>query len=332
MTTILLAALPVAAALAQDGGRVETIQVPAPSLEGNLQGNATLRDVVVYLPPSYAGDADRRYPVVYHLHGWLPGAEQWSQMIGLGQGADTALAAGEAREMIVVLPDAQSVFGGAMYSTSMTSGDFEAFIAADLIDYIDSNYRTIPERESRGLSGHSMGGYGTLRIAMKYPELYSSFYAMSSCCLMPFQADDPLIAQAAALTSVEEAQKAPIFVRVQLTQGAAWSPNPDRPPLYLDMPISDGEVQPLVLAKWHANTPLAMIDQYVPNLRRYDAIGLEVGLQDGLIGANRELSAVLMRYGIEHEFGTYEGDHTNRVAERFEGRVLPFFSEHLAFD
>jgi enterochelin esterase-like enzyme len=75
-----------------------------------------------------------------------------------------------------------------------------------------------------------------------------------------------------------------------------------------------------------------MIDQYIPNLRRYEAIGLEVGLQDGLIDANRELSAVLTRYGIEHAFGTYEGDHTNRVAERFEGRVLPFFSEHLAFE
>ncbi len=75
-----------------------------------------------------------------------------------------------------------------------------------------------------------------------------------------------------------------------------------------------------------------MIDQYVRNLRRYDAIGLEVGLQDGLIEANRQLSRVLNEYGIEHSFETYEGDHTNRVAERFAGWVLPFFSEHLQFD
>lgn len=329
---LVLTGLVMADARAQVGGIVETIQVPGPSLEGNLQGNATVRDVLVYLPPGYAAEPDRRYPVVYQLHGWLPGAEQWAGMIDLRQGADNAIASGRAREMIVVLPDAQSVFGGAMYSTSVTSGDFEGFVARDLVEYIDANYRTIPERASRGLSGHSMGGYGTLRIAMKYPELYSSFYAMSSCCLAPFSPDDPNIVQASGITTVGEGVEAPIFVRVQLTQAAAWSPNPDRPPLYLDLPTEDGAVRPLIIAKWDANTPLAMIDQYIPNLRRYEAIGLEVGLQDGLIGANRELSELLTRYGIEHDFSTYEGDHTNRVAERFTGWVMPFFSAHLDFE
>jgi enterochelin esterase-like enzyme len=332
LALIALATAPFGTLVAQQGGTVETIKLPAPSLAGNLQGNATERDVLVYLPPGYQADAPRRYPVVYQLHGWLPGAEQWSRMIRLKQGADNAIAAGTAREMIVVLPDAQSIFGGAMYSSSVTSGDFEGFIARDVVDYIDSHYRTIAERASRGLSGHSMGGYGTLRIAMKHPELYSSFYVMSACCLTPFTATDANIASASELTSLEEAKAAPIFVRVQLTQGAAWSPNPTKPPLYLDMPLQDGEVQPLILAKWDANTPLAMIDQYIPELRQYDAIGLDVGLQDGLLGANRELDQVLSDYGIEHSFGTYEGDHTSGVAERFEGWVLPFFSEHLAFE
>lgn len=329
---LVLTGVVAAGARAQEGGVVETIQVPGPSLEGNLQGNATVRDVLVYLPPGYASEPDRRYPVVYQLHGWLPGAEQWAGMIDLRSGADSAIASGRAREMIVVLPDTQSVFGGAMYSTSVTSGDFEGFVARDLVEYIDANYRTIPERASRGLSGHSMGGYGTLRIAMKYPELYSSFYAMSSCCLTPFSPDDPNIVQASAITTVGQGVEAPIFVRVQLTQAAAWSPNPGRPPLYLDLPLEDGAVRPLIRAKWDANTPLAMLDQYIPNLRQYEAIGLEVGLQDGLIGANRELSEQLTRYGIEHGFSTYEGDHTNRVAERFAGWVMPFFSDHLDFE
>jgi enterochelin esterase-like enzyme len=331
VVTVFLAVLPVAFATAQNAGSVERIKVPAPSLAGNLQGNATERDVVVYLPPGYATDAGKRYPVVYQLHGWLPGAEQWSQMIDLERGANEAIAAGDADEMIIVLPDALSILGGAMYSTSVTSGDFEGFVVRDLVAYIDAHYRTIPERASRGLSGHSMGGYGTVRIAMKYPELYSSFYAMSSCCLTPFSASDPNIAAASEIATVDEALAAPIFVRVQLTQAAAWSPNPSRPPLYLDLPLENGEEQPLVLAKWDANTPLAMIDQYIPKLRQYDAIGLEVGLQDGLAEANRALDRVLTDYGIEHSFETYEGDHTNRVAERFRDAVLPFFSAHLEF-
>ncbi|HEY5667452.1 MAG TPA: alpha/beta hydrolase-fold protein [Gammaproteobacteria bacterium] len=317
---------------AQDGGSIERIKVTSPSLEGNLQGNPVERDVVVYLPPSYEAEPGRRYPVLYQLHGWLPSAEVWSRMIGLEQGANAAIASGRAREMIIVVPDALTIFEGSMYSTSVTTGDFEGFIVRDLVEYIDSHYRTIPERASRGLSGHSMGGYGTVRLAMKYPELYSSFYAMSSCCLAPYVADDAGNRAAAEITTLEEADAAAVFTKVPLSLAAAWSPNPNRPPLYFDFPLQDGEVQPLIIAKWNANVPLAMIDQYVWNLRRYDAIGLEVGLQDGLIEANRQLSRVLTEYGIEHSFGTYEGDHTNRVAERFEGWVLPFFSEHLEFE
>jgi len=332
IASIIFYACLVGVASAQSGGTVEQIKVPSPALEGNLQGNPTDRDVVVYLPPSYGASTDQRYPVVYQLHGWLPSAQVWSGMISLKEGADSAISGGGAREMIVVLPDALTIFEGSMYSTSITTGDFEGFIVHDLVEYIDSHYRTIPTRASRGLSGHSMGGYGTVRLAMKYPELYSSFYAMSSCCLAPYDANDASNAAAAEITTLEEADAAAVFTKVPLSLAAAWSPNPNNPPLYFDFPLKDGEVQPLVISKWNANVPLAMIDQYILNLRRYDAIGLEVGLQDGLLDSNRELDQVLTDYGIDHSFATYEGDHTNRVAQRFEGAVLPFFSEHLTFE
>jgi enterochelin esterase-like enzyme len=321
--------------LAQSGsatGTVERIKVHSPAIAGNLQGNTADRDVLVYLPPSYASSPRRRYPVVYQLHGWLPGAEQWAGMLDFEAGTNRALASGEVKEMIVVVPDSLTVHGGSMYSTSVTSGDFEGFIARDLVAYVDGHYRTIAQRASRGLSGHSMGGYGTWRIAMKYPELYSSFYAMSSCCLGPYGAEGGGMAEAAQIKTLEQAAEAGIGVRVQLTLAAAWSPNPNKPPLYFDFPLANGAVDALVLTKWNANVPLAVIDQYVPNLRKYDAIGIEVGLQDGLIGVNKEISDVLTRYGIEHVYETYEGNHTNKVAERYETRVLPFFSRELAFE
>jgi enterochelin esterase-like enzyme len=321
-----------AAAQSGQGGTVERIKVHSPAVEGNLQGNPAERDVFVYLPPSYGTDTRRRYPVVYQLHGWLPGGEQWSGMLDLKEGTDRAIASGNAKEMIIVVPDSLTVHGGSMYSTSITSGDFEGFIARDLVAYVDGHYRTIAGRESRGLSGHSMGGYGTWRIGMKYPELYSSIYAMSSCCLAPYEADGGGMAEAAKITTLEQAAQAGIFVRVQLTLAAAWSPNPSKPPLYFDFPIEDGELKPLILTKWNANVPLAMIDQYVPSLKTFEAIGIEVGLQDGLIGVNKAMSDVLTSYGIDHVYETYEGDHTNKVAERYETRVLPFFSKVLALE
>src|SRR5579863_4377519 len=135
---------------------VEHIKVHGTSLEGNLEGDAVDRDVIVFLPPSYAKDKHRRYPVVYALHGYSIGAEQWTHEIHVPQTIEGASAKGS-KEMIVVLPDSKTIYNGSMYSSSMTTGDFENFIAHDLVEYVDAHYRTIPERASRGLVGHSMG-------------------------------------------------------------------------------------------------------------------------------------------------------------------------------
>src|SRR3990170_5397629 len=163
---------------------VEPIKIHAAAVEGNLEGNASERDVLVFLPPSYARERSRRYPVVYALHGYSIGAQQWSREIHAPQTIEGAFAQG-AKEMIVVLPDSKTVHNGSMYSSSVTTGDFENFIARDVVSYIDAHYRTIPDRKSRGLVGHSMGGYGATRIGMKHADVFGSLYVMSPCCLSP---------------------------------------------------------------------------------------------------------------------------------------------------
>jgi len=136
---------------------VEHIKIHGTALEGNLEGDAVDRDAIVFLPPSYAASKSRRYPVVYALHGFSIGAEQWSGEIHVPQTIEGAFAQG-AQDMIVVLPDSKTVHNGSMYSSSATTGDFERFIAHDVVAYIDSHYRTVANRTSRGLAGHSMGG------------------------------------------------------------------------------------------------------------------------------------------------------------------------------
>jgi enterochelin esterase-like enzyme len=127
----------------------------------------------------------RRYPVIYDLHGYSLTAERWVGILKAREAIDRAIATGKAREMIVVFPDAMSLHNGSMYSSSVATGDWETFIARDLVSYIDSHYRTLAKRDSRGLSGHSMGGYGAFRIGMKRPDVFSVLYPMSSCCLSP---------------------------------------------------------------------------------------------------------------------------------------------------
>lgn len=310
---------------------VEHIKIHGTSLEGNLEGDAVDRDVIVCLPPSYATDKKRHYPVVYALHGYSIGAEQWTHEIQVPQTIEGAFALG-AKEMIVVLPDSKTRHNGSMYSSSVTTGDFERFIAHDVVAYIDAHYRTIPNRESRGLVGHSMGGYGASRIGMKHADVFGSLYIMSPCCLSP-RGSRPANPEAdKALEEVktpEDAAKLPFFPRAQLASAAAWSPNPKNPPLYLDLPTKDGVPQPDVIAKWAANAPLAFVDQYVGNLRQYRAIAMDVGDQDGLRIDAGKLHDVLDSYGIANSFEIYPGTHTSAVASRFQNHVLPFFSQNL---
>lgn len=310
---------------------VEHIKVHGKSLEGNLEGDAVDRDVIVFLPPSYQKEKHRRYPVVYALHGYSIGAEQWTHEIRVPQTIEGAFAQGS-QDMIVVLPDSKTVHNGSMYSSSVTTGDFERFIYHDLVEYIDAHYRTIPNRNSRGLVGHSMGGYGASRIGMKHPDVFGALYIMSPCCMSPhaLRPGNPENEKALeAVKSPEDSAKLPFLLRVQLASAAAWSPDPKNPPLYLDLPTKDGVVQPDVVAKWAANAPLAFIDQYIDNLRQYRAIAIDVGDQDGLRVDTEKLHDDLDKYGIVHSFEVYHGTHTSAVAYRFQNHVMPFFSKNL---
>src|ERR1039458_3859000 len=219
---------------------VDHIKIHGAALEGNLEGDAVDRDAIVFLPPSYAQNKTLRYPVVYALHGFFIGAEQWTVEIHVPQTIEGAFAQG-AQEMIVVLPDSKTIYNGSMYSSSATTGDFEQFIAHDLVGYIDAHYRTIAKRTSRGLVGHSMGGYGASRIGMKHSDVFGSLYIMSPCCMSARGAGGGrggpaggrganMEAAVAEAKTPAEAAKLP-GLGTQLAVAAAWSPNPQKPTL-----------------------------------------------------------------------------------------------------
>ena len=335
-----LASSPHAQTAAARGGTVERITVHATSLEGNLVGDSAVRDVSVYLPPGYAESGDRRYPVVYMLHGFTDSDAKWfgrdgKHWINLPEVLDRAMRREDVKELILVMPNAFNAFEGSMYSSSVTIGDWERFVAGELVAEIDRSYRTIPDAASRGLAGHSMGGYGTLRIGMKHPKTFVALYALSPCCLappagLPDTGGKPSPAE--SIRTVEEIAKAGFGTKAQLASAAAWSPNPDAPPLFLDLLTTDGQVRPEMAAAWAANAPLAMVHQYIFNLRSLKAIAFDAGTEDrGIHATSVALDALLTRYKLPHVFGSYQGDHLNRVAERIEQHMLPFFSTHLSF-
>ena len=87
-----------------------------------------------------------------------------------------------------------------------------------------------------------------------------------------------------------------------------------------------------MLAKWAANAPLAFLDQYVGDLRRYRAIAIDVGDQDRLKADAGKLHEALDQYGIANSFEVYPGTHTSKVADRFQNHVMKFFDQSLCFE
>ncbi|WP_268034032.1 alpha/beta hydrolase-fold protein [Algoriphagus sp. PAP.12] len=322
-------------AQAQQGTK-ERIKVHSKALEGNLIGDPADRDVTVYLPPSYQTNPDKHFPVLYMLHGFTDSDSKWfgweDHWINLQNVIEKSLSEGGSKEMIVVMPNAYNTFKGSMYASSSTVGDWETFVTKELVSYIDAKYRTLPNKASRGLAGHSMGGYGTLRLGMKYPEVYSAIYALSPCCMDGGATTNPELISKLEKFTPDQIQAASFFEIAALATSAAFAPNPQNPPFYLDLPAKDGSPRQDIINKIIANRTLTTIDQYIPNLKRLKAIGMDAGTEDtGISAATKKLHEILDSYQIEHLYESYEGDHINRIAERIETKALPFFSEHLIF-
>ena len=307
------------------GAPVQVIKVHGKSLEGNVEGEAVDRDVVVVLPPGYA-KSHRRYPVIYFMHGFGITADWFAAFMHT---PETMLAASKkGEEFIVVLPDTDTKFGGSMYSNSPTTGDFEGFIANDLTAYIDSHYRTIATRAGRGLVGHSMGGYGVWKVAMDHPEKWNAIYAMSACCMSARKETVESATKMAALT-VDQAANGNFGVKAGVASLVAWSPNPKNPPFYADQPLKDGAIDQSVLDRWAANSPIVMASAHIPQLKSFIAIASDGGDKDGLTKDATVMHEQLDRFGVANSFEVYDGNHTNRIAERFDSKVLPFFMQHL---
>ncbi len=339
----LLAVSPLAVeSFAQAGGVTHVDTIVAPSLAANLIGGTNIREVTVYLPPGYAKNSTRRYPVVYLLHGFA--ANHRAFMAGVYSNMNTRLSmdsligAGLSKERIVVTPNARNAFDGSFYRNSVVTGKWEDFIFRDLVGFVDRKYRTIRNRSGRGLAGHSMGGYGALWIGMRHPETFSAIYALSPCCLRDFGA----VAQRgvgpwkAALRVKEKADilKAGFTADLLLALAAVYSPNASRPPIYIDLPNrleGDSIVEvPEIAEKWLAS-PMSLVTQHARNLERMH-IAFDAGRQDALKDIPISvvtLDSLLTALKIPHTAEIYEGDHMKRIRSRIETHAIPFFSRVL---
>ena len=332
-------------------GKLIEATIPVPALKGNKLGDAAEQPVAVYLPPSYETSPQKRYPTLYLLHGFTGKITEWTrngyQGMSLQPVMDGLIKSGAIGEMIVVVPNGANAYGGSFYANSTVTGNWEDYIARDLVTYIDNTYRTIAKSESRGIAGHSMGGYGSIMLAMKHPDIFSAAYALSPCCLgleADMGAENPAWQKTLALKSQNELKKRPetfdeFWTLVFVALSAALSPNPEHSPFFADYPfrLENGRLVPneAVYKKWLSKMPVNLVDEYKENLLKLKGLYIDYGQNEEfshIRNASQEFSRKLAERNIPHGFEIYAGGtHGNMIRERLETKVLPFFSKVLTF-
>jgi S-formylglutathione hydrolase len=326
----------------QGGGVIHRDSVPAPALRRNLVGDPHWNRMSIYLPPGYNTVPRRRFPVLYFLHGFdaddralVKGAYQ---NLNIRVSMDSLIKAGLVKEMIVVMPSARNAFNGSFYTNSPVTGNWELFITRDLVNYVDRKYRTVKNRTGRGLAGHSMGGYGALRIAMRHPRTFSAVYALSPCCLdfadWNTREYEKIWRTARTVRDWEGYAKAGFVTNLFMAFGAANAPDISRPPLYISLPYvvrRDTLILDQRIGRRWSVRPLAMARDHAANLRQLE-IAFDAGTYDSFedipIRTN-ELDELLSSLKVSHSFELYEGGHGDQIRARIEGKMLPFFSRVL---
>ena len=333
-TFVLLLFLAVSA-LARDNvkhGQVVQVTFHSPALEHNHVGDSADRQASIYLPPGYDVGKDR-YPVLYLLHGYTGTDRGWMNpsYVGLPEMMDRLIGRHTIQPMIVVMPNSFNRFAGSFYANSELSGNWEDLIVDDLVSYIDAHYRTLANRNGRGVAGHSMGGYGALRIAMQHPEVFSAAYGLSPCCAewkeSEFRDD---VVQAEKAKTLQDIVSGGMGPQGALAFAAAFSPDLHNPPFGVDWPFdAKGQPVPAVIARWKSNLLDEITTKYAAGGQRLHALAFDVGTQDGLLAGERKLDQQMTKLGVAHTYSEYEGTHSNKIGERMEKVVLPFMSKNL---
>lgn len=322
----------------QAQGKITTFNIDAKTLR-NKGGENSNRKVSVYLPPTYS-TGNKRFPVIYYMHGFMGTDSISSQMKMI---LDRSIAQQKIRPFILVIASNYTLYEGSFYSNSSLTGNWTDFAAKELVEYIDKNFKTIATRDGRGIAGHSMGGYGAIKTAMLFPEVFSSIYALSPGLLAfvkEFGPNSDSYKELSKIKTQEELKKT-YYPKVLVAVARAWSPNLDKPPFYCDLPFTyKGDslvINESIVEKWNQNMPVYMVDKYASNLRKLKAIKLDWGRND----ASRfpvqcgMFSQRLENLGIDHFAEEYIGNHVNKIWTT-DGRVLndllPFFNEYLNFE
>lgn len=328
--------------LAGAQSQVIDVTVHSAGLEHNLLGDPADQPVAIYLPDAYTREPERRFPVLYFLHGYSDPEPRHAAAEMFRSAMDKLIASGSAQPMIIVLPSGVNKYRGSFYANSATTGNWDDYIVRDVVGYIDGHYRTFADAAHRAIAGHSMGGYGALTLAFRHPDVFSVVYAMSPCCtdlVADSGPSNPAWAGAAAMKSPDDVPDAlrngHFFEAAFASMTAALAPDPAKK-TFGDLPFTvvDRQVKtdPEVYSRIAENMPANMVVPLLPKIARLKGIFIEYGAQENfthiVLGA-RETAERLSDAGISNTLEVFQGDHGNHFARRASERMLPWVSQQI---
>jgi len=314
-------------------------QITSPSLEGNPLGDPAMRNMVIYLPPGYE-TSDKGYPVVYLLPG-LGATERWWSCgefspffsplgiavqnlpeSGFASIIDGLIADDKMQPMIIVMPDISTAYGGSFCVNSALNGNHEDYIVNDIVPYIDANYRTLPSRNSRGIAGHCMGGYAAMYLTMRHPDVFGAVASHSGTLmtagLLPGMQPIAAAENPEGLTLMGPDPAKPWTSTFYLFS-AAFSPNLDNPPFYVDLPFDENvQIREDVAQRWAVYDLLQIFPDHVSDLASLRGIYLDAGDKDEL-GEQliaQAFSEALSAADIDHELEIFDGAHMDNLYTR----------------
>src|SRR3984885_3852493 len=345
-TALFAIALSAVSTLAQaTQGLIVDRQITSTNFADNKIGISPVRKMVIYLPRGY-NSSTRRYPVIYFLPNPFEDNYRFDFDHRDAQGLfDRAIAEGVIKEFILVAVDMNTPLGSSWYVNSSATGNWEDFMTQELVPYIDANFKTLPNRASRGIAGIFIGGYGAIRFGMRHPNIFGSVYAMhpvgtgSGVRISAAIPKWDILVNAKSMDDVKKDGGTQIFT----TMFQAHLPDPDKPPLFIDLLAREEGNQLVIDAKlmerFRNNFYLeTMIPQYADNLKSLRGFKFDWSRNDANfdhVYANQAFTHKLSEFGIIHQAEEYNGTFGESdwgADGRFITEVLPFFARYLVFD
>jgi hypothetical protein len=341
---IILTMICVASSIADaSGSDVVSRELSSRNFAHNKIGVSPVRKMAVYLPAGYEGS--ERYPVIYFLPTPFEDYRAAFEQRHAQRLFDRAITSGAIGKFIFVSVDMTTPLGSCWYVNSPVTGNWEDFVVQELVPFVDANFKTLPSRDSRGIAGDFMGAYGAIRFSMRHPEIFGSVYGLhpvgtgSGVQIMHARPNWDLLAQAKSLDDIKPDRFSSIFTAIF----QAHLPNPEKPPLFIDLAAHNegGQlvIDPKLTERLRASFLLeSLIPQYAENLKSLRGFKFDWSRSDANydhVYANQAFTHKLNEFGIAHEAEEYNGMGNEPVwgeDGRFTTEVLPFFQRHLVFE